>query len=199
MFVSSAQGAPPPKADVSNDSITCNSVTGGSASIKPALTFAGSAQPVTIKVKGTLGGCVDNTNGAVIIDKGSFSGTLTGNSNNCTSLLGTNPATGSLSFKWTANKATPIAQTSSTQAVSTITGNLFAPAASDPAFGAAAYAEFSLGTGAVTGAFTGGDAGATSSNVTVTQQDINTFTTLCTPPAKGIKTLNFGIATITLG
>jgi len=192
------QAAAPPKVDVSNDSITCNSVVLASASLKPPLAFSGSASSVAIKVKGTLGGCVDNTNGAVIIDSGSFSGTLTGTSNNCTALLGTNPATGTLTFKWKANKATPILQTSSVVTVTTITGGLLAPGG---AFGAANYAQFSLGTSGVTGAFTGGDAGATSSNTNVTSEDAGAFNTMCTNGdgvKSGIKVLHIGLGTVTL-
>jgi hypothetical protein len=53
------------------------------------------------------------------------------------------------------------------------------------------YGQFSLGTSSVTGAFTGGDDGATSSNVSLTSQDIVEIVSECASPT-GLKKLNVG-------
>jgi hypothetical protein len=190
--------AAPLKVDVGNDSITCSTVVGATVSISPPLSFAGAANRATIRVKGKLAGCVDTTNPSVLIASGSFSGTLTGETNNCSALSGTQPVHGTIVYSWKADPTTPLLQTSSVQTVNGITGQLFHPSPSDPAFAGAAYGSFALGTASVTGAFTGGDGGVTSTSIAVTSEDIGLFNTLCAPPAAGIKTLHIGIAKLTL-
>ena len=196
ILVGTAQGAI--STDVGNDSISCSTVI-ATASFRPALSFGGTATSTTIKIKGKLNGCVDITNPAVLIDSGTFQGTLAGTTSDCLALTDTQPAAGSLVYRWKANRETPIQQSSSIQVVRDITGALFRPALADPAFGAGAYLSFTLGTGGVTGAFTGGDAGASSRGILITGESNHFFTTACAPTAAGISTLHLGIGTIVLG
>jgi hypothetical protein len=156
----------------------------------------GLATSVTIRIKGKLNGCVDLTNPGVRIDSGSFRGTLVGTTNDCLALTTTQPAVGSLIYRWNANRDTPILQRSSAQAVSALSGSAFVPTTVNPAFSGNSYLAFTLGTGLVTGAFTGGDAGATSTNVLVTSESNRFIAVNCTPP--GIKTLHIGIGSMIL-
>lgn len=195
ILAGSARGAVPP-ADVSNHAIRCGTVV-ATAQFRPALSFAATATAVTVKIKGKLSGCVDLTNPGLVIDSGTFQGTLVGTTNDCLALTTNQPFTGSLSYRWQANKETPITPTSSIQTVNDMTGGSFAPAPVDQAFTGVSYFSFTLGTDAVTGAFTGGDAGATTTNIAVTSENSSFFTTSCALPG-GIKTLHIGIGTITL-
>jgi hypothetical protein len=96
-----------------------------------------------------------------------------------------------ITIKWKADKATPILQTSSTISVTDVTfGGFNAP-------WGVTYGQFSLGTSGVTGAFTGGDNGATSSNVSLTGQDIAEILAECGSPT-GLKKLNVGLAQLRL-
>ena len=83
-------------------------------------------------------------------------------------------------------------QTSSVVTVTTIAGSLFA------APWGANYGEFSLGSSGVTGAFTGGDSGASSSTTAVTSQDLGAILAGCATTT-GVKTLNIGLGQIKLG
>lgn len=184
-----------PAADIGDHAIRCGSVT-ASLSFSPPLTFAGTATHVRIRIKGKLDGCVNITNPRVVIESGTFHGTLAGTTNGCLALTDGMPLAGSLTYRWKAGAETPILQTSSVQVVDSLGGFGFAPAPISPAFAGTAYFGFTLGTGPVTGAFTGGDAGATSSNVAVTSESATVFTARC--GAAGIKRLDVGIGTITL-
>lgn len=188
--------AAPPKVDVSNHAITCSTVT-GTMKFSPALDDIG-LSTLVIKLKGKLTGCVDNTDGAVLIDSGTFTGVITNPTSYCPDLITTfqppAPVTGTVVYKWKANPATPILQTQSTQVVDTRTGDLFAPGGP---FGVAQYVQLAFGTVSVSGAFTGGDGGVTSSNVFLTSQDIAGIQSLCATAA-GVKTFNIGIGAVTL-
>src|SRR5262249_26095803 len=95
------------------------------------------------------------------------------------------PLTGSITIRWKADKATPILQTSSTASITDVTfGGFAAP-------WGVSYGQFSLGISSVTGAFTGGDGGATASNVALTSQDLVEIVSECASPT-GLKTLNVG-------
>lgn len=193
MFVARATSAAAAPVDVSNHSITCNTVT-GSARITPALNDVGLGVPV-FKIKGKLGGCVDNTNPGVLIDSGSFSGTIVGITTFCPDLIDSVPWSGTLTYRWKANRDTPIAPTTSTQQINSFTGFLLSPGGS---FGGATYITLSFGTASVSGAFTGGDGGSTSSNVIATSDDFyNRYASLCAGSV-GVKSLTFGIGTVTL-
>src|SRR5262249_54197966 len=120
---------------------------------------------------------------AVTILSGKLRGRVASTSNECITLA--EPLTGSIAIRWKADKATPILQTSSTLAITDVTFDGFA------APWGVSYGRFSLGTSSVTGAFTGGDGGASSSNVSLTSQDLVEIVSECASPT-GSKTLNVG-------
>jgi hypothetical protein len=192
-FVVGSAGVAGAQTNVANDSVTCLT-SFGTASISPALINGGTATVTKVSVKGTLAGCTDNTNGTVQLAGGTFSGKFAGTSNDCTALLGTSPLTGPLTIKWKTTKTGPkITPTSTTVTVNTLTGGTFTPGG---AFGSATYGTFVLGNSGVTGAFTGGDNGATSSNIAATSQDITAILAGCA--GTGVKTFNLGIGTTTV-
>lgn len=176
------------KVDVSNDSITCNSVT-GTASFSPPLVTGGTATSVVMHVKGLVAGCTVSGPNVASILSGKLSGQLAGTSNEC--LLLSAPLTGTLTIRWKAAKATPILQTSSTSSVTNVSFGVFS------APWGAAYGRITLGTSGVTGAFTGGDQGATSSNVSVTSQDVGEIIAECGSPT-GSKKLDIGLGQLKL-
>jgi hypothetical protein len=195
--------------NVANHSITCNTVS-GTATFTPPLNATGTAG-MQIKIKGTLADCVDNTNPAVLIDSGTFSGTLGDPTSFCDDLITTFQApateTGSLTYKWKANRTTPITPTHSTQVVNSRTSDLYdaaagvEPATSGGTFGSSKYVTLSFGTASVSGAFTGGDGGVSSSNIIVSRETFHRIHALCdvgVPPRTGFKTLNFAIGSVTL-
>ena len=175
------------KIDVSNHSITCHTVF-GNASSKPPLLIGGTA-PTTMKVKTFLAGCAVTGPGSVSILSGKMSGNISATSNECISLH--HPLAGTLTIKWKASEATPIVPNSSTMEIKDVTFSGY------QAPWGTSYGQFSLGVSSVTGAFTGGDNGATSSNVSLTSQDIFEILSQCASPA-GLKTLNTGLSTFTL-
>lgn len=180
--------------DASNSTITCNSLNKASIKLKPALVNGG-ALPTTVSIKGSLAGCTTNAPGVTSIT-GSFKGTLTGTANDCVNLLGPTANTGTLTIKW---KSTP----GLINASSTVTIN--AGSAVGGAFAGlppAAFGQFQLGNppGAalsVSGSFTGGDGGATSTSTVVTTQSVGEILGLC-GTTNGVKALNIGIGTLTL-
>jgi hypothetical protein len=190
----SAHGAVPP-VDVGGEAIRCSTVT-ATISISPPLAFAGTATTVRMKIKGKLDGCAVVTNPSVLIDSGTFQGTLVLPTNECTALTSAQAVTGSLTYRWKANPETPIVPTASVQEVSRLTGSPFDAGLAADGFGGASYLGLTLGTGAVSGAFTGGDAGATSSVVAVTSENSTYFVATCGTP--GVKTLHLGIGSIAL-
>jgi len=174
--------------DMSNDTITCNTVV-ASATISPPLVIHGTATATTMRVRGSLAGCTVTGSQPASIVSGRLTGKITGTSNECVTLF--QPLAGTITMRWKADRATPIAPKSSTLAVSNVTfGGFTAP-------WGATYGQFSLGTTGVTGAFTGGDAGAASSNVSVTGEDIEEILARCGSP-RGLDTLHIGIGSITL-
>jgi hypothetical protein len=176
------------KIDVSNDSITCNTVF-GTASINPPLATGGTATKAVMTVKGSVAGCTVTGLHPVSILSGKLSGKVTATSNECITLF--QPLTGTLTIKWKADPSTPILQRSTTMQITDVTfGGFGAP-------WGASYGQFSLGTSGVTGAFTGGDNGATSSNVSLTSQDIGEILAECGSPT-GLKTLNTGLSQLKL-
>lgn len=196
VVASTTANAVTPKVDVSSHAITCSTVT-GTAKLSPALDDVG-LSPLTIKLKGNLAGCVDTTDGAVLIDSATFSGVITDPTNFCPDLITTfqPPATasGTIIYKWKANRTTPTLQTQSTQVIDTRTGDLFSPGGP---FGPATYVQLAFGTVSVSGAFTGGDGGITSSTVFLTSQDWAGIQSLCAT-ATGVKTFDLGLGAVTL-
>lgn len=178
--------------DASNSTITCSTFTKAVFKPKPNLVVGG-ALPATISIKGKLSGCATNAPGVTSIS-GSLSGTLTLPNNDCSSLNGPVAGTGTLTLKW---KASP----GLVDSVSTVTVNLNSAVGGLFNLGPANFGQIQLGNPpgaalAVSGAFTGGDGGATSTASLIFSQDVNEFTLLCS--SGGIKALNIGVGTITL-
>jgi hypothetical protein len=197
VFIGGASNASAPKVDVSQDTISCNTIS-GTAGVKPSLSFSGTATSTQVTVKGTLDGCVvSGPNAATIIPGSTFSGKLLGTSNNCGALLGSAPLVGNLTVKWKAASTTPLLQTSSVVAVTTLTGGLFNASLADPNV-PSQYGEFTVGSSGVTGAFAGNDAGASSHTTIVTGGDITAFSTNC-GSAAGIKSFTLAIGSLNLG
>lgn len=194
ILVRSAHGAAPP-VDVSGEAVRCSTVT-GTISISPPLVFAGTATTVRMKIKGKLDGCAVVTNPSLLIDSGTFQATLVLPTNDCMALTSTQAVTGSVRYRWKANRETPIVPTASAQDVSSLTGFAFDAGLVAQGLAGASYLGLTLGTGAVSGAFTGGDAGATSSVLAVTSESSTFFIGACGTP--GIKTLHLGIGSIAL-
>lgn len=175
------------KIDVSNDSIICNT-TVSSVSITPALALGGTA-PAVMRVKGVIAGCTVSGLHAVSILSGKLSGKVEAPSNECVTL--SQPLTGTITIRWKADKTTPIVPASSTFDVTDVTfGGFGAP-------WGVSYGQFSLGMHGVTGAFTGGDGGAMSSNVSITGEDIGEILRQCGSP-RGLETLHVGLGQLGL-
>ena len=196
VLANSALAGPPP-IDVSNGKIVCNTVI-GTVKIKPALEFGGTAPSTTIQVGGTLDGCtVSNTAMPVIMHASKFKGVLTSTTgNDCANLLAATSVSGTITIGWKADSTTPISLKSSTLTPGALTGGTFAPAALAPG----QYGKFTIGGGtSVTGAFTGGDGGSTTTATIITAQDTDALNAACTvPPAKGLKALNIGPGTFSI-
>jgi hypothetical protein len=176
--------------DASNSTITCSTITKAVVKADPPFVNGGTV-PGTIKFKGKLAGCT--TDAAVTSITGTFSGLLTGGTNDCASLAGSTTSTGTITIKW---KASPglIVKTS------TVTVNSGSSVGSIFALGSSAYGQFDLGSPvgnalAVAGSFTGGDGGASSNATIITTQDLVYLFNLCNT---GVKTLNIGVGKITL-
>lgn len=185
-----------PKIDVSQDTIVCRSVS-GTVKYLPGLTNGGvSTRLVTIK--GSLAGCtVSGPNSAIVLG-GTFTAKLGGGPSTCSELLGQSNPSGTVTFKWQADKTTPIEQTST---VVTITGASGTVASLDQClagFQMGAYLQSSLVGSHITGAFLGTDGGASSSNTVVVTQEITEILNLCAS-ANGIKQLTFGLGVLALG
>jgi hypothetical protein len=179
--------------DASNSVITCNTLTKAVIQPKPALINGGSL-PATVKIKGTLSGCSTNAPGVTSIS-GSFSGLLTGGTNDCASLIGPTTNTGTITLKWKSvpGLINPISTVTVTSG--SAVGGLFS-------LPPGAYGQFQLGNPpgaalAVAGSFTGGNGGATSTATVITTQDAIGIGVQC-GTATGVKSLNIGIGTITL-
>jgi hypothetical protein len=193
---SRAAAGAPPKVDVANDGVTCSTAY-GTIRFSPPLVLGGNAASTTITVTGTVDGCVvSGPETADIAGPSKFVAKLTAATNDCAAVGPLLPVTGNLVVKWKASPSTPLLQASSTVAVTTLEVTSFHPALADAAFGAAALADFALGVGGVTGAFTGGDAGAASIIRLVTAQDRPTFVSRCN--GAGVKSLAAGIGRLSL-
>jgi hypothetical protein len=189
-----SSGASAPKVDVSDDMITCNTVI-ATTTVSPALSNGGSSStPTKITVKGSVNGCtVTGPNPATVLS-GTFTAKLAGTGNTCTGLLGTTPTTGDLTFKWKGDPTTPLLQTSSIVTVTGITGGTHSESLNG---GSQTYGDFIVDSSGVTGAFTGPDHGTTSSNESVTSQDVGALLGGC-GTTNGLKTINIGLGTFTL-
>jgi hypothetical protein len=199
VFGGSASAAAPPPVNVANDHVVCNTVT-GQIKFVPALTLAGSG-PGDSNLITKVDGCSDTDQpSAINLEAGAISvkGTLHSATSSCTALLGTTTVTTTVPivFKWKVvpGTAKPL-QPTSTVTLSSIQGGLFSPGGT---WGGAQYGDFQVTTGAtVSGAFTGGDSGHSSSLEATTGQDAAAFGAQCA--GKGLKAATLGIGHINLG
>jgi hypothetical protein len=181
--------------DVGGDRVLCNTIIKGVAGFVPPLSATG-ALPGTTKVKGALGDChdFDNPNVHFLEGKSSFSGVLTGATNNCAGLSGASAATGTITIKWkTVEKLVNAVSVMTLPPASTFSGIFIGPWGS-------LYGQFDIGAPtalpvSVSGAFTGGDGGAQSHTTAVTTQSISSIGVMC---IKGMKALNLGVGYIEL-
>jgi hypothetical protein len=188
--------------DVSNSTVTCNTVIKGSIKLAPAL-ITGGALPTAFKIKGKLGGCTTNAGGVTLLDgKSSFSGVVNVPTNDCAALLNPGAVSGTITVKW---KATPaILPTSSTITLDSgdATAGLFATGWGAP------YGYFGLGINprpsgnpgnplAVAGAFTGGSGGVNSTADIVTGEDTALILGQC--GGAGVKAITIAIGQLKLG
>jgi hypothetical protein len=194
----------PAPIDASNDHVTCTEFF-GAFKFNPPL--GGPAAPsMTASVKGTIDGCTDADNANVKLAASKISGTITYGSNSALALAGVANVTGSLTVSWkTASGAAKLTGASSTINFSQINSGTASPGGNFTD----TYGLFQLGhdgahgntaTPSVTGAFTGGNAGATTSFDALSSQSV---TAILGPSGlgsgKGIKVANIGIGQITVG
>ncbi len=204
---STAVLAGPPPYDNSNDTVTCGTILKGAIKPKPVLTLTG-AVPSVFAISGTLSGCSSPSNPNLVFPEGKskFKGTINAPNNNCLSLAGSSTATGTLTITWGATDSVSGAGMLNKSSVVTIpsmgsTGN-FVVVAGDQ------HGSFDLGTPvalSVTGGFTGGNGGATSTASVITTESVVSILRACdttaAPPAipgKGVKQITIGVGGLTL-
>jgi hypothetical protein len=158
---------------------------------KPPLTSVPSA-PLEVKVKGSLEGCTVTAGNVVSIVPGSsFSGKLFADGNGCDILGSNNSVTGSVTFKWKADKTTPMLQSTTVVTFASMNGSAYtAPWGSD-------HTKLVFGNATVSGAF-GGATGLVGGMTVVSSQDAGAVLARCAT-VKGVKELDFGIGQLTLG
>jgi hypothetical protein len=183
---SPARAAAPPKIDVSNATIVCDTVI-GTLGLKPAFLVGGTGTSGAMTLKGTLGACtVTDAPSPVTILKGTFSGKLVTSVNDCVAVFEGATTTGTITIKWKADGTTPIQQTSTVVTIGSLTGQVFTA----PWDGL--YGQLTLNPSGETGAFTGGDNGAGATITGVGSQEVQSLFNSCgTTP--GLKLINIGL------
>jgi hypothetical protein len=162
---SSVNAASPPPIDASNHHITCTTLY-GTFKITPAFDLVG-GQPATVAIKAKVDGCIDTDNPNVKLKASTVTGTMVFADNFITALQGVHNVTGSMTVAWkTASGAAKLTNPTSTINFTQLNGG----SASVGGNFTDTYANFQIGANAahgntaaptVTGAFTGGDGGAT--------------------------------------
>jgi hypothetical protein len=186
-----------PPLDASQYTVSCSTVM-GTVSVKPSMVTGGTAPSISIRIKGTLDGCHASpppipSRKLLILPGSTFSGELTGTSNDCTSLLlRVAPFAGTLTIRW---KTSP-ALVSRTTVIS------FPQQASVPfdAPWGASYVDFTLGgKTAVTGSFAGADGSGSSTLSGIYNEDVGALMHACDPDAGGgLKTLHIGLGALSV-
>lgn len=189
-----------PVVDVSNHHVVCDGVT-GSMKFSVPLTLGGtSANQISIKL--VADGCSDTDDGSLVLAPAKIAGTLNSNTSDCAGLVGLSTGTtGSVTASWKTAKTSPakITPTSSTETITQNFGGTF----SNPWGVGGGYGLFQIGTAygtaapSVTGAFTGGDGGASSEFAGTTGQSTSGILSQCI--SGGLKAITFGIGYTTLG
>ena len=179
--------------DASTYTVHCTTII-GKISFRPGLKTGGSETSVAGQVKATLNGCAATPpiggGPAVTIQSGAVSGTLTGTSNDCFTLLTGGPLSGTLKIKWS---TTPkLLDSASFLTLSSLSFfEFFAPFPFTGTYGA-----FTLDVSGVTGPFQGPDGGASSFTQGTTGQDVTTLLAAC--GGNGLKAINFGFGDVIL-
>src|SRR5262245_7116247 len=192
-----ATWAAEPPVDASQYTASCSTVT-GTVSFKPPLVTGGSAPSTTIRIKGTLDGCHAApppvpSRKLLILPGSTFSGELTGASNDCAALLfPVAPFAGTVTIKW---KTSP--------AVVPRTSVVSFPQQAGVPFDApwgGSYVDFTLGgKTAVTGSFAGADGGGSSALNGIYSEDVGTLMRACDPDVGGgLKTLHIGLGALSV-
>lgn len=224
--VPSAGAAALPKHDAANDKVTCNDIIGKIKFSVPLHLGGTTANQVTISIKSddcldTTAGLYDSTTnpGGVSLKGASSKGILASSTNDCLGLQGLSTATsGDIALKWTTNSGTPgLLNAASTFHIGQDWGGTFndggqtSPATARDSWGAQ-YGWFAIGGAtsgrpmgateqfttnpSMTGAFTGGNGGATSWFEGTTNQTAAALGTACFSTG-GIKGVTFGIGGLT--
>jgi hypothetical protein len=201
LLIPASHAAAPP-IDVTDNTATCNTINKGVLKFKPPLINGGTTATV-VSIAGKLAGCTTDAAGVTINDfKSSFKGAINTPNNDCAGLVGPSTATGTITIKWNATpKITP------TSTVVTVSSGDVTTGVFSASWGGA-YGYFGLGVNprpsgtpgsplSSTGAFTGGDGGASSTSDAITQEDLAVILGQCA--AKGVKALNIGIGQIFSG
>ncbi len=203
-LLASGSGAAAPAIDVTNDHVTCNTINQGLIKISPAITSSGSSSHAKFLFSGKLGGCVDEDNSGVTFSesKSSFKGTINVDSNTCISFF-SSIEDGTFTVKWIADqKITPSSSTITLDVDSLTAGTYTAPWGAQYATFAIGDTDFAEGPPhtpvTVTGAFTGGDGGATSTFKLISQEWFDSIQQACFFGG-ALKVINFGIGQVHLG
>jgi hypothetical protein len=196
--------AGPPPYNNANDTVKCGTISKGVIKPKPVLNNTGVA-PSVFSISGTLGGCTSPSNPNLVFPEGKskFKGTINAPTSNCAGLAGPSTSTGTLTITWGATDSVSGAGMLNKTSTVTIPSNgsvgNFAVVAGD------SHGTFDLGQpGApaalsVTGGFTGGNGGATSTATVITQESVTTILSFCALPApKGLKQITIGVGGLTL-
>ena len=177
--------------DATHYTITCDTLSKGTAGFVPSLRLPGGPMTETIKLKGTLSGCSatpDGSNPAVQVISGSVSGLLTGNTNSCTSLLGPTATTGTITIKWKTVPALLESATVITLTSGDVSGGTTTPFSPDTA----SYGLFTISGTTQTGPFSGpSGTGAASFTKALTVQGAVGLANTCAS-AHGLKSVNLG-------
>jgi hypothetical protein len=221
-FAVPASAAAPPPIDVSNHSVECDSLVGTIKFATALIPGGTSANSITIKA--TLDGCDDQDDAAndntdtVSIAPSKLSGILSSNTNDCQGLIGLSTGTsGSTTISWKTNakqlgtglpypkifdSGHIAGKAASVVTVNQTFGGTYV-ADGTTSWGGSGYGMFQIGADAahgntaaptVTGAFTGGNAGADTTFDGTTGQSSAALAVACF--GKGIKLINFGIGRV---
>jgi len=226
-FETTAGAVALPKHDASNDKVTCNDTVGKivfstalhlGGTTPNTITLTAKSQDCTDTTAGIYNKTTNPT--GVSLKSVAFSGKLTSSNNDCLGLQGLSTSTsGSVPGAWATNPSTPaLLNTKSTLTVTQTWGGTFndggvtSPSSDSDSWGGT-YGFFAIGSAAsgnavgsgqsfttaptVTGSFTGGNSGHTSTFNANTSQSEGELGTLCFSAA-GIKTIAFGIGGVTL-
>jgi hypothetical protein len=186
--------------DVTHDHVVCNTLV-GELKFSPVMTTIGGDQE-TVTVKAKVDGCTDTDNSNVKIGPSTLQGRIFGG-NNCSLLTGGSwPVTGSMSITWKSQhgSATLIAN-GGPAATKMIVAVYSATIDGSNSWGAGYPQEQYFGGSngnTVSGAFDGGEAGASTAILSTLGDDTNAMAEACNS-SKGLKSVPLGIGHVSIG